>query len=416
MPRVDIVAADTPFAQRLQHGFGYPLRGSGLATCAVLALVHYVGLLPGFTGALATALVWAATWRYAAECMQHTANGYADPPDVGSDGDSSSGWGLTAVHLLVVALCVVSIVFFPRLLWPVLVLAALVLPAIDMSLVFDGNLALAINPLNWRRVIRAFGAAYLIPVAINLLLGVLIVIASVTTAQLPRVFALPLFAFAYTYLIVLAFHLMGALIHQRHEHFGMTPEAPALARASGQDADDELVEAARQQAAADPMAALRLLAGRLRERAAPPAVHQAYRELVQRQGLRDDLLVHGQIWIAALIAQDESRRALGVLQECIGIDASFVPDDPRTCGGLADLAARIGMSRLAIHLGQGYVAHWPRDPHAPHYGLLAARALAAHADQHAAAAALLDQLAEAWPEHSLRGEIDAQRRQLVSIA
>ena len=416
MPRVEIVAADTPFAQRLQDGFGYPLRGPALATCVVLALVHYVGLLPGFVGALASALVWAATWRYAADCMQHTANGYADPPDVGSEGNSASGWGLTAIHLLVVALCVVSIVFFPSLLWPVLILAALVLPAIDMSLAFDGNLALAINPLNWLRVIGAFGTAYLIPVAINLLLGVLIVIASVTTAQLPRVFALPLFAFAYTYLILLAFHLMGAMIHQRHERFGMVPEAPALARASGQDADESLIEAARQQAIDDPMAALRQLAGRLREHAAPPAVHQTYRELLHRQGLRDDLLVHGQIWIAALIAQGESRRALGVLQECIGIDTGFIPDDPQTCGGLADLAARVGMSRLAIHLGQGYLAHWPRDPQAPHYGLLAARALAAHTDQHASAAALLDRLATTWPEHPLRGEIDAQRRQLVGTA
>jgi hypothetical protein len=415
MPRVEIVAPDTPFAQRLRDGFGYPLRGAALPTCVALALIHYVGLLPGYVGLLAIVLVWAATWRYAAECMQHTANGYADPPDVGTDGNSS-GWGLTAVHLLVVALCVVSIVFFPRLLWPVLILAALVLPAIDMSLAFDGNLALAINPLNWLRVMGAFGAAYLVPVAINLLLGILVVVASVATAQLPRVLALPLFAFAYTYLIVLAFHLMGAMIHQRHEHFGMTPEAPALARASGQDADDELVEAARQQAADDPMAALRQLAGRLRERAAPPAVHQFYRELLQRQSLRDDLLVHGQIWIAALIAQNEPRRALGVLQECIGIDAGFVPDDPRTCGVLADLAARIGMSRLAIHLGQGYVAHWPRDPQAPHYGLLATRALAAHADQHASAAALLDRLIAAWPEHPLREEIDAQRRQLASPA
>ncbi|MHB1056449.1 MAG: hypothetical protein ACYC0F_01030 [Rhodanobacter sp.] len=416
MPRVEVVAADTPFGERLQAGFGYPLRGAALPTCVVLALIHYVGLLPGYVGALGSALVWAATWRYAADCMQHTANGYADPPDVGSDGNSASGWGLTAIHLLVVALCVLAIVFFPRLLWPVLILSALVLPAIDMSLTFDGNLALALNPLNWARVIGGFGAAYLIPVAINLLLGVLIVAASVATALLPRLLALPLFAFAYTYLIVLAFHLMGAMIHQRHERFGMVPEAPELAMASGQDADGRLVDAARRLAADDPIAALRQLAARLRERTAPPPVHQLYRELLHRQDLRDDLLVHGQIWIAALIAQGESRRALGVLQECCGIDAGFVPDDPQTCGGLADLAARMGMSRIAIHLCRGYLAHWPRDTQAPHYGLLAARQLAAHADQRTEAATLLDRLASAWPDHPLRAEIDAQRQQLVSPA
>lgn len=416
MPRVEIVAADMPFGQRLEAGVGYPLRGAALPTCVVLALIHYVGLLPGYIGALASALVWAATWHYAADCMQHTANGYADPPDVGSDGNSASGWGLTAIHLLVVALCVIAIVFFPCLLWPVLILSALVLPAVDMSLAFDGNLALALNPLNWIRVMGAFGTAYLLPVAINLLLGLLIVLASVTTALLPRLLALPLFASAYTYLIVLAFHLMGAMIHQRHERFGMVAEAPELARASGQDADARLADEASQLAIDDPLAALRQLADRLRERHAPPPVHQAYRELLRQQGLRDDLLIHGQIWIAALIAQGESPRALGVLQECCGVDAGFVPDDPQICGGLADLAARMGMSRIAIHLCHGYLAHWPRDPQAPHYGLLAARQLATHADQHAEAAALLDRLASAWPDHPLRTAIDAQRQQLTSPA
>jgi hypothetical protein len=416
MPRIETVSADTPFNERLLSGFGYPLRGAALATCVVLALVHYVGLLPSYIGALASALVWAATWRYAADCMLHTANGYADPPDVGSDGNSASGWGLTAIHLLAAALCVLAVVFFPGMLWPVLLLSALALPAIDMSLAFDGNLALALNPVNWGRVIGSFGAAYLIPVAINLLLGALIVLASITTALLPRLLALPLFAFAYTYLIVLAFHLMGAMIHQRHEHFGLEPEAPKLARAGGQDADEELLAEVDALGQSDPAAATALLVARLQDRAAPAPLHLAYRRLLQRQNLRDGLLVHGQIWMAALIAQGESRRALGMLQECCGIDADFIPDDPRTCGELADLAARLGMSRIAIHLCRGYLAHWPRDPQIPHYGLLAARLLGEHPDQHAEAAQLLDQLATAWPDHPLRAEIDARRQRLASPA
>jgi hypothetical protein len=379
MPRVETVAADTPFGERLRTGFGYPLRGAALPTCVVMALLHYVGVLPSYIGALASALVWAATWRYAADCMLHTANGYADPPDVGSEGNDASGWGLTAVHLLVVAFCVLAIVFFPRLLWPVLIVSALALPAIDMSLAFDGNLALALNPFNWGRVIGRFGMAYLTPVAINLLLGVLIVFASITSALLPRLLALPLFALAYTYLIVLAFHLMGAMIHQRHEHFGLEPEAPKLARAAGQDADTILLAEVDSLAATDPEAATALLVGRMQDRVAPAALHQAYRRLLQQQNLRDGLLVHGQIWIAALIAQDESRRALGLLQECCGIDDGFIPDDPRTCGELADLAARLGMKRIALHLCNGFLAHWPRDPQATHYGVLAARQLDAPA-------------------------------------
>jgi hypothetical protein len=405
MPRIETVAA----------GFGYPLRGAGLATCTALTVAHYAGFLPGI-GTLASLLVWAATWRYAADCLLHTAHGYADPPDVGSEGNSASGWGLTAVHLLLVALCVLAVVFFPRALWPVLVVAALALPAVDISLAFDGNLALALNPLNWVRVINTFGPVYLVPVAINLLLGLLIVLASLTSALLPRWLAMPLFAFAYTYLIVLAFHLMGALIHLHHERFGLVPEAPELARASGQDEDNRLLDEVRTLAGSDPMAALRQLAERLRQHSAPAPVHQFYRELLRRQGLRDDLLVHGQIWIAALIAQDEARRALGVLQECCTIDPAFVPDDPRTCGELADLADRLGMARLAVHLGRGYLAHWPRDPQAPHYGLIAARLLGVQPERRAEALVLLERLAAVWPDHPQRHEIAALQRQLKGAA
>ena len=412
MPRIEVASADTPFAERLRTSFSYPLRGSALATCVVLALVHYVGLLPSYIGALSSALVWAATWRYAADCMLHTANGYADPPDVGSEGNSNSGWGLTAIHLLAVALCVLGVVFFPHALWPLLIVSALALPAIDMSLAFDGNLALAINPLNWWRIIRSFGAAYLIPLAINLLLGILIVIASIATAQLPRLLALPLFAFAYTYLIVLVFHLMGVMIHQRHERFGLEPEAPELAKASGQDADEHLLAEVDALGAQDPQAAIAMLVARMQDRSAPAPLHLAYRQLLHRQGLRDGLLVHGQIWIAALLAQGESRRALGVLQECIELDPMFLPDDPRTAGELADLAMRLGVNRMALKLCRGYLATWPRNNQAPHYGLLTARLLAGQA-QRMEASVLLGKLAAAWPDHPLRPEIDAQQQQLA---
>ncbi|MEW9570669.1 hypothetical protein ABQJ54_02820 [Rhodanobacter sp. Si-c] len=415
MPHIEVVAADTPFGERLVAGFGYPLRGAGLATCTALALAHYASLLPAI-GTLANLLVWAATWRYAADCMQHTANGYANAPDVGVDEAGAAGWALALIHLAAGALFVACTWLAPSALWllvPVLVLA---LPAIDMSLAFDGNALLALNPATWWRIAQGFGSAYLVPVAINLMLGALIAVAVLTSNLLPRFLALPLFGFAYTYLIVLAFHLMGALIHQRHERFGLEPEAPKLAKAAGQDEDSRLLDEARTLAESDPMAALHQLAERLRQRTAPAPAHQLYRELLRRQGLRDDLLVHGQVWIAALIAQNEARRALGVLQECCTIDPAFVPDDPRTCGELADLADRLGMVRLAIHLGRGYLAHWPREQQAPHYGLLAARLLGAHADRRAEALVLLERLAAAWPDHPQRGDIAVLQRQLAGTA
>jgi hypothetical protein len=416
MARIAVAQPDAPFRERLRSGFGYPLRASGLATCVALALCHcVVALLPSYIGVLTRLFVWAATWRYAASCLLHTANGYADPPDVGVESNDASGWGLTAIHLLVVAFCALAVVFYPHALLPLLIGFALVLPAIDMSLAFDGNMALAINPLNWARVIGAFGSAYLAPVAINALLGLTLVLASITTAFLPQILAQPLFAFAYSYLAVLAFHLMGVLIHQRHERFGLDPEAPRLARAVGQDADEALLAQVQALAPDDPMAATSLLVARMQNQLAPTALHLAYRRMLQQQGFRDGLLVHGQIWMASLVAQGEARRALGVLQECCGIDAHFIPDDPRTCRELADLSARLGMRRLALHLGRGFLNAWPRDTDAPHVGLLAARLLADEPEHRNEAVRLLESLDTAWPEHPLHAEIRLQRSRLARL-
>jgi hypothetical protein len=412
MTRVATVSADTPFHERFIAGFCYPLRGAGLATCTALALAHYAVILPAFIGVIASFVLWTATWRYAATCMLHTANGYADPPDIGADENPAAGRGLTAVHLFAVALCILSGVFYPPAVWPLMILFAVTLPAIDMSLAFDGSIELALSPVTWWEVMRRFGSAYLIPVGLNLAIGALIVGASVATSFLPRLLSLPLFAFAYTYLIILNLHLMGAMIHARHERFGLTPEAETLAAENGQDEDAQLLHHVQAMASADRRGALGMLAARLQHRSAPPPLHQAYRDLLRREGLHDGLLVHGQIWIAALMANGESRRALGVAQECMELDAHFIPDDPATAGPLAELAARSGMNRLALRLSRGFLARWPRSPEAPHFGLLAARLLAATPDRQAEAAVLLGKLVAAWPDHPLRGEFDALSQQL----
>jgi hypothetical protein len=311
-----------------------------------------------------------------------------------------------------VALCIASGMFYPPALWPLMILFALTLPAIDMSLAFDGSLEQAMSPVTWWEVMRRFGAAYLIPVGLNLAIGGLIVAASIATSFLPRLVSLPLYAFAYTYLIILNLHLMGAMIHERHQSFGLTPEADELVAENGQDEDAQLLHHVQATAATDRRTAITMLVERLQHRGAPVSLHQAYRDLLRKEGLRDALLVHGQIWIAALMANGESRRALGLVQECMELDAEFIPDDPSNAGPLAELAARSGMNRLALRLCRGFLAQWPRSAEAPRYGLLAARLLVATPDRQAEAAVLLGKLIAAWPDHPLRGEFDALVQQL----
>lgn len=407
MPRIETVSPDTPLRERFVAGLSYPLRGGSLATCTVIALCHWLVMLPAFIGIFASFALWAVTWRYAATCLLHTANGYAEPPDVGVDANPAAGNGLTAVHLLAVAMCVISTVFYPPMLWPLILLFAITLPAIDMSLAFDGSMELALSPVNWWEVMRRFGSAYLIPVALNVATGALIIIASLATALLPKILALPLFAFAYTYLIILNLHLMGAMIHQRHEQFGLEPEAEELVRESGQDADTPLLAHVQIVAQTDRPAAIGLLVRRMQGRSAPPALHQAYRDLLRQEGLREGLLEHGQLWIAALLAHGETRRALGLVQECMELEPAFLPDAPEHVATLAEQAARAGMTRLALKLCRGYLQRWPRAPDTPHIGLLAARLLGDTLGQRTEASVLLGKLMSAWPEHPLHADMAA---------
>lgn len=368
MPRIALAAADLPLGQRLLAGLRYPLTGGALTTGVALALCRYANLLaravPGFVGVVLGIIVsvalWTATWRYAVDCMVQTANGYAEPPEVGLEDRLGGPHALMVVHAVVLLACVMLALFAQNYLWLALVIAAVLLPVIDMSLAFDGSLPVALNPWTWALTIGRFGMVYLIPVAANLVLAMLVWMASRGASDLPLLFGLPLYGFACTYLVVLDFHWMGMLVWHYRERFGMQPEGPALARAIGQDADGELVRECEALAQSDPETAALRLRDRIRERAAPAPVHAQFRALLRKLRRDDLLLQHGQTWIAQLCAAGEARRALGVVQECREIDPAFLPDDPDHSATLAGLAARIGVPALAGHLARGFLQRWPR--------------------------------------------------------
>lgn len=407
MPRIHTLSHDTSLAERFVAGLTYPLRGGGLAACVVLALGQCLVMIPAYVGVFVGFALWTATWRYAAACMLHTANGFADPPDVGIEEDPAAGHWLTIVHMLVVIACAASTVLYPAMFWPLVLFFALTLPAIDMSLAFDGNPLVAFNPLNWQAVIGRLGVGYFIPVIVNLLIGGLVVLPSRTLSWMPMWASLPLFAFAYTYLIIFNLHLMGAMIHQRHEQFDLEPEAEALVRESGQDDDERLLLRVREMAVVDRRAAIGMLVERMQGRSAPASLHQAYRELLRKESLNAGLLEHGHIWIAALMMQGETRRALSLTQECVSIDPGFLPDAPDAVATLAEQARSSGMTQLSLKLCRGFLSRWPRSPECPRIGLLAANQLADRLNQHTEAAVLLGKLAAAWPEHPLRPTLTA---------
>lgn len=413
MQRIAVSRTDASPGELLLAAVRYPLRGTAVITCLVLAGVYLVSGIGGIIGGLVRLAFWVMLWRYGATCLLHAANGYEDPPNVGVEESTRAGVILTLIHLVVVACATAGVYFGMPWMWMLAALLVFALPAIDMSVAFDGDLATALNPMTWWRTMGEFGLRYFVPLALYLLTFVMVVlVAAWLTTHVPSIIALPVYGLLVAYVVILNFQLMGAMVHQRHEDLGLQPEASVLVRSSGQDADEAFLVRMDSLAESDPEAALDQFVGRLQHRAAPPAIHRAYRGLMRKRGMRDGLLVHGQIWIAAMVANGEERRALGVVQECVELDPNFVPDDPATALPLLDLAARLGMGQVALQLARGFLRSWPRAPETPRVGLLAARLLGDQPHRSTEGVVLLGKLMQAWPDHPLRAEMEALAKRL----
>ena len=407
MPQHALADAGTPFTQRILIGVRYPLRGAALITILGVASFQLLTMMPiTLIRVLVLFLSWIALYTYAIECLRHSADGFADPPEMAVNTEDRTSVALIIIQLAGNAFALLATFYFgtPGLL--VLLLFAFVLPIMTMSLTFDGVEA-ALNPLTWIAVLGRLGSDYLrlfaiVTAAALLQAGALYAL----IGRGPTFLGTAAFYLIANYLTLYTFHLMGALIHHRHESLGYQPESEVIADAANPDDDVALLNHVNLIARDDIPGATDILTERLREGLAPVAMHTRYRELLRVQGRLPELLVHGQIWIAALVQAREERRALGVVQDCIDVDPAFLPDATITCGPLADTAAHGGMTRLALHLALGYLRAWPGDMGAPHYGLLALR-MHERQRESAEAAALGRRLLAAYPGHPLCGDIEA---------
>ncbi|MGN6480288.1 hypothetical protein [Luteibacter sp.] len=407
MPRVALADASLPFSRRIVAGLGYPTRGSAIVTILGVTALDLLAFIPMFMLRLLVVTVgWIALYRYAFACLRHTADGFEAPPEMAmhSEGDATKALILIQMAGNALVFLVPWLLEKPGLQLPLAVAMAFVLPVVTMSLTFDGA-GTALNPLTWFAVIGRLGGDYFKLFGVCLVAGVAQASAQYAMQQHgPSFLATAIYYLMANYFAIYTFHLMGALIHRHHERLGYRPESEALVEATREDDDSALLAHVNEIARDDVPGATDILTERLREGLAPAPLHTRYRQLLRAQERMPELLVHGQIWIAALVAGGETRRALGVVQDCVGIDPAFVPDAPNTCGPLADTAAQGGMQRLALQLALGYLRLWPGDAGAPHYGLLAVQ-MHFQQEQREQAAALARSLLHAYPGHPVSQDL-----------
>ena len=393
----------TPLTARLGNALLYPLRGAALAALAALASgLLLADLLPWLIGVLVWVIAWVGTYMYALECLRHSAEGYADPPEISVNASTSAALLLFALQMLgLYAIKIAYNTYQDAFFIPLLM--AVILPTLTMSLAFGDSLLGALDPRRLFAAMAGFGAAYLLPV----LTGLLQSLAYVGSLSHGHGFvASALWLVIVVYAVLFNFHVMGMLMHRFHERMGYTPETEQLAFATGRDKDQELLARVHSlTASGNPSSAIALLAERINEAHAPYAVHAHYRKLLREEGREQALLANAHTCIASMMLEHDPRRALGVVRECMDIDPGFMPDEPAVAGTLAEAAAHSGMNRLALKLARGYPNTWPRDPASPRYGLMAARLMAERLDQPAEAGVLASKLLIAFPDCSERPQI-----------
>jgi tetratricopeptide (TPR) repeat protein len=421
-PPVRVQDDIVPFWNRLGEIARYPAHPKALTTIVALSACELVArYLPlGFAFSFALELVvWVALYKYAFQCLRDTANGQLEPPEVVIDvGDDVGRKQILLQVVFILAAVALFLLGGARLELAGLVVLGFFYPAATMTLAMDENLPNALNPGQWLAIVLRFGRPYLAAAALCFVVFLSQVYAQAFIALILPGFLAKLAAiFVSDYAIVATFHLMGYLVYQYHDEVGYEPAAHSEPmRRIAASPDQALLDAASAHVQdGKPEIAAELLGEEIKSRGGSDAMHAQYRKVLATLGRRDEQLRHGREWITALLAQDNERRAVDVARECLDLDPAFQPSSPDDVSRIARKAVDLGMTEAALKLLSAYLKVNPNHRDVPANALLAAKMLAERMGKDELARKLLDQVAQRFPGHALRGEIAAYRAFLEKL-
>lgn len=405
----------TPFWLRLREISLYPLQGAALVTLVSLTVARLLYYAP--FGWLLNLLIWFAFYKYAVTVLRRTADGRLDAPEVSLD-SGDSGWLQVVLQFVFAVFAAIGFLAFGTVGGTlVAILLSTALPGATMSLAMDEDFGKAINPLTWVEIATRIGWPYLAVAGLCLVISFSEANAQAVVEKLPPVINVLVFYFVAQYAALVTFHLMGYLIYQYHEELGHEIEAPMVRRTLSSDPDQALLDQAEHlvregqtQQAED------LLGMQIRQRGGTPAVHQQYRKLLKLRGDAATLSAHGRDYIAILLAQQQDKAALDIARDSAAADPGFALAQPEQVNLLAQKAAQLGQSQLALQLATGFHRRYPRHHDLAPNALLEARLLADKLGRDRDALALLDETRDAFVGHPLRAEMESYRSFLESLA
>lgn len=292
-------------------------------------------------------------------------------------------------------------------------LAIMLFPASIAVLAVTHSAIQAINPVLLVRITLVLGTAY---IGLWLLIGASLaalyfVVESGIGLLLTLAFIL--------YLFILLFHVIGTTLYEKRGDLGLEVfHSPDKTRAEDQRLElkthQRFLDLAYGDKGLDARSAtFRELIGYIDGSADPLATHAWFHQELGQLDHKRLYRLHAERYLERLMSADQPLQALSVARDALQRIPGFRPESPRSTLRLAQLARERGETAVALQLLEGLMHASPPTEYTADALLLAAGIVVDKGDDNALAMRHIDQALSLAPNHSLRGQFEAIRRDLL---
>ena len=400
-----------PFWQQLNRFFLFPLQARPLFYAVVLALCSYLLTQGLLAAAMVSFGLLLAVSRYSFKAAAFASRGILDTADYsqyGSDDDWQvlpwKYFGVMVVHGVFITL----LDSVNRGLGALgNLVSAFLIPVTLMVLISTGSLRAAINPTNLLGAIGGIGLPYFLlclflfllmqgaPMALMMLLPIV-----------PQALLLPAIAFVVIYFSWVMAVMVGYVMYQNHQEFGIEPDRAPATEGRAVPPDPQVAEARRRDAMVarlvqdgDMKAALDEAREWQRVSYDDLDDQRRYHRVLKLTDRVDDLTTHAQMYIPLLLQKQKGGDALEVWGSCYKRDKSFRLHGAENTFNMAQTAWKRNMVPHALALLHGFDLHFGTSELVPQAQELAVRVLKQGANKPDQALKLFARMQKHFPDH-----------------
>ena len=289
--------------------YAWPLRPSGLKWLGIMAFAaavfDFIGGVNGVIATLLGAIWWIVAFKLASEALMRAAEGRDD--DAGYEVFAGDAIAFKQIWLGLILFVIGSgaAKFAPPMVfYAFCVLSAVMLPATVILIVMEDSMLRVLDPRMWAELLGRIGRDYLMLCAQLALLAIGVVLLIRLAAALPSANMAETIAHAlFLYLLLVAYHGLGELLHRNRAALEMPDETPPSRRLLAETPEETtaVAEANRLLANDKRAEAAAVLDRLIRGRGATAPVHRHYRELLSNLGDEASLLRHARDYVAVLL-------------------------------------------------------------------------------------------------------------------